>query len=174
MKITVTIDQPTGEFQDRLLTLLAEHVEHVELDATWTTERAESYYRSLPARARRIVKEAATRNGYVSADDLRDDENASLRGHSGALSRALRRGFMRGQWPENMQAPIEPQGPGFGKVVGYKMPGDLVPAFSTAIKNTESSGPIDPHDINAAADSMQELGEMLSKPPRRSKRTTEQ
>lgn len=36
-----------------------------------------------------------------------------------------------------MQAPIEPQGPGFGKVVGYRMPDDLVQTFYTAIKNTE-------------------------------------
>jgi hypothetical protein len=137
MRITVTIEQPTGDFQKKLLTLLAEHAAEVDLDATWTVPRAEQYYRSLPARARRIVKEAVIRDGYVPAEDLRDDENASLRGHSAALKRAIQRGFMLGKWPENMPAPIEPQGPGFGKVVGYRMPDDLVQTFFTAIKNTD-------------------------------------
>lgn len=137
MKITVTIDQPTGDFQERLLALLAEYAADVEEDAHWTIPRAESYYRSLPARARRILKEAVARDGYVPADELRDDENTSLRGHSAALKRALQRGVMLGRWPDGMQPPIEPQGPGFGKVVGYRMPADLVQTFFTAIKNTE-------------------------------------
>lgn len=164
MRITVTIDQPTGDFQNRLLALLAEHAATVEIDTTWTVERAEKYYRSLPARARRIVKEAAIRDGYVPAEELRDDENSSLRGHSGALSRALARGAMRGDWPETMPAPIEPQGPGFGKVVGYRMPDALVQTFFTAIRNTEASGPIDPHDINAASDAVHQLGEAVNAP----------
>jgi hypothetical protein len=167
MRITVTIDQPTGDFQNRLLALLAEHAATVEIDTTWTVERAEKYYRSLPARARRIVKEAAIRDGYVPAEELRDDENSSLRGHSGALSRALSRGAMRGHWPETMPAPIEPQGPGFGKVVGYRMPDAFVQTFFTAIKNSEASGPIDPHDINAAADAMHQLGEVANAPIRK-------
>lgn len=139
MRITVTIDQPTGDFQERLLGLLAEHAGDVEEDTEWTVERAERYYRSLPSRARRIVKEAAIRDGYVPAEELRDTENSSLRGHSAALNRALRRGFMQGAWPENMKPPIEAQGPGFGKVAGYRMPDELVPTFFTAIKNTDQS-----------------------------------
>jgi len=173
MKITVTIDQPTGDFQDRLLTLLAEHTANVEIDTTWTIERAERYYRSLPARARRIVKEAAIRDGYVPAEELRDNPDDSLRGHSGALGRALTRGATQGHWPETMTPPIEPQGPGFGKVVGYRMPDNLVQVFFTAVKNTEASGAIDPKDLNQAVDSMQAFGEAYNAPfPK--KRTTEQ
>ncbi|MFE5199887.1 hypothetical protein ACFQ93_40350 [Streptomyces sp. NPDC056601] len=137
MKITISVEEPTGDFQDRLLALLAEHSADIELDANWTVPRAEAYYRMLPKRARRIVMEAVARDGYVPADELRDDENSSLRGHSAALKRAVQRGFMLGKWPENMPAPIEPQGPGFGKVVGYRMPDDLVPTFFTAINNSE-------------------------------------
>lgn len=137
MKITVTVDNPTSEFQNKLLSLLAEHAAIVELDTTWTLERASRYYLSLPPRAKRIVREAVNRNGYVSANDLRDDENTSLRGHSGALTRAVQRGHMQGHWPEKMPHPIEPQGPGFGKVVGYKMPNDLVSVFHAIIRQTE-------------------------------------
>jgi hypothetical protein len=171
MRITVTIDQPSGDFQAKLLALLAEHAAEVELDTTWTVERAEAYYRSLPERARRIVREAAIRDGYVPAEELRDDENSSLRGHSAALSRGLRRGFMLGKWPENMRPPIEPQGPGFGKVVGYRMPDDLVQTFYTAIANTEQSGPVDPRGLNDAADSAHHLADLLSTPSPK-KRTT--
>jgi len=132
LKITVTVDEPTPEFQTRLLALLAENTGHVEVDATWTPERAERYCLALPKRARRIVKEAANRDGYVSADDLRDDEDSSLRGHSAALKRLLDRGARDGWWPTGMEPPIQAQGPGFGKVVGYRMPDHLINVFRDA------------------------------------------
>lgn len=139
MHIRISIDQPTGDFQEKLLQLLAEHASHVELDATWTETRAEQYYRSLPSRARRIVNLAVAGDGYVAADDLRDDEStSSLRGHSAALKRLLQRGAMRGLWPETIEPPIAPQGPGFGKVVGYAMTDDLVPVFFKAIREVET------------------------------------
>jgi len=137
MRITVTIDQPTGEFQERLLALLAEYAADVEEDNHWTVPRAESYYLSLPLRARRILEEAVARDGYVPAEELRDSENSSLRGHSAALKTALQRGATLGRWPAGMQPPVEPQGPGFGKVVGYRMPDNLVQIFYTAIKHAK-------------------------------------
>ncbi|MFF8279911.1 hypothetical protein ACF05T_28035 [Streptomyces lateritius] len=132
MKITVTIDQPTPEFQDRLLALLAEHAAHVEIDTSWTKERAERLYAALPTRARRIIKRAADNGGYVSADDLRDDENSSLRGHSAAIKRAIERGAVSGWWPAGMEPVVIPQGPGFGKVLGYQIPEHLVETFRYA------------------------------------------
>lgn len=36
-----------------------------------------------------------------------------------------------------MKSPIQAQEPGFGKVVGYRMPDNLVQTFYTAIKSTE-------------------------------------
>lgn len=175
MRITVTIDDPTGNFQERLLALLAEYAGDVDVeqDPHWTIPRAESYYLSLPSRARRIVKEAAIRDGYVPAEELRGDENSSLRGHSAALKRALQRGVMLKRWPESIQPPIEPQGPGFGKVVGYRMPADLVQTFFTAIANTERSGrPVDPHNVNEATDSVQDLADTPQEPHQK-ERTTE-
>jgi hypothetical protein len=132
MRITVTVDQPTADFQERLLALLAENAGQVEIDTTWTPERAERYCLALPTRARRILKEAANRNGYVSADDLRDGEDTSLRGHSAALKRLLDRGARDGWWPSTIEPPIQAQGPGFGKVVGYRMPDHLIEVFRDA------------------------------------------
>jgi (2Fe-2S) ferredoxin len=137
MRITVTVDQPTPEFQDKLLALLAEHAEDVETDTTWTEERATYYYRMLPARARRIVKEAVQRGGMVRADALRDNPDDSLRGHSAPLSRILQRGKMLKRWPEAMKQPVTGVGPSFGKVEGYEIAEDLIPVFEAAIRNVE-------------------------------------
>ncbi|MER6470992.1 hypothetical protein [Streptomyces collinus] len=136
MRITVTVEDPTEAFQEKLLGLLAEHANQVEVDTTWTVERAEQYYRTLPPRAQDIVQGAVEGDGFVSDDDLRTD-GSSLRGHSSALKRILERGVREGWWPAGMPAPIQPQGPGFGKVKGYRMPGDLVQTFFTAIERSK-------------------------------------
>lgn len=138
MRITVTVDEPTPEFQTKFLALLAEHAEDVETDTTWTEERATHYYRMLPQRARRIVKEAVQRGGMVPADALRDNPDDSLRGHSAPLSRILQRGKMLRRWPEAMKQPVTGVGPGFGKVEGYEIADDLIPVFETAIRNVEN------------------------------------
>lgn len=132
MRITVTVEEPTSDFQDRLLALLQEHSAQVEVDTAWTVERALQYYRTLPPRARDIVLRAVSNDGFVSDEELRTD-GGSLRGHSGALKRILERGVREGWWPDGMLAPIQAQGPGFGKVQGYRMPDDLVQTFFTAI-----------------------------------------
>lgn len=137
MRITVTVDDPTPEFQTKLLALLADHAQDVEADTTWTEERATHYYRMLPSRARRIVKEAVVRGGMVPADALRDKPDDSLRGHSAPLSRILQRGKVLRRWPEAMKQPVTGVGPGFGKVEGYEIDPDLIPVFRTAIRNVE-------------------------------------
>lgn len=137
MRITVTVDNPTPEFQEKLLDLLANHAEDVETDTMWTEERASHYYRMLPARARRIVKEAVQRGGMVPAEALRDNPDDSLRGHSAPLSRILQRGKMLKRWPQAMEQPVTAVGPGFGKVEGYEIASDLIPTFKTAIRNLE-------------------------------------
>lgn len=139
MRIVVTVEDPEPGFLAELKALLAQHAAQVEIDTEWTVERASRFYLSLPERARRIVREAAIRDGYVPADELRDEGDGSLRGHSAALKRALERGARNGWWPDGMVSPIEPQGPGFGKVVGYRMPDDLVGPFSAAIKQAINS-----------------------------------
>ncbi|MET9119393.1 hypothetical protein ABZX38_35095 [Streptomyces longwoodensis] len=134
LRITITVENPTKDFQDRLIELLKAHAGQVDLDTAWTYDRARRYYLALPARAQRIIKEAASREGgFVSANDLRDEESSSLRGHAAPLKRILEKGVREGWWPAGMQPPIEAQGPGFGKVVGYHMSEDLVSTFRMAV-----------------------------------------
>jgi hypothetical protein len=135
--VKLIIQDPTPEFQRDILNLLADYAAHVEIetDATWTPERAERYWHSLPPRAQRILREAVLHDGYVSADVLRED-GKGLRGHSGPLSSALERGVRKGWWPDGMRPPVQPQGPGFGQVVGYRIPDDLIEVFEDAIVDT--------------------------------------
>ncbi|MEU5756776.1 hypothetical protein [Streptomyces sp. NPDC047829] len=139
MRITLTVDDPTPEFQTKLLALIGDHTQDVDVvdDTTWTEERATQYYRMLPARARRIVKEAVQRGGMVPADALRDKPDDSLRGHSAPLSRILQRGKMLQRWPMAMEQPVKGVGPGFGKVEGYEVDADLIPVFQAAIRNID-------------------------------------
>ncbi|MGW2010824.1 hypothetical protein [Streptomyces nigrescens] len=137
MRIVVSVEDPEPGFLDKFTALLAEHGAQVELDTEWTVERATRYYRELPPRAQDIVRLAAIQDGLVKADELRKDGDGSLRGYSGPLKLTLERGVRNGWWPEGMKPPIEPQGPGFGKVKGYLMPLDLVDVFSTVAGNAE-------------------------------------
>lgn len=73
-----------------------------------------------------------------------------------------------------MQPPIEAQGPGFGKVVGYRMPDDLVEVFYTAVRRTKESGPIDPKDLKRAVDGVHELADTLHTTAPKRKSTTTQ
>jgi hypothetical protein len=133
LKITVTIDDPTDDFKQRLLDLLAEHAAAVVIDTGWTHERAKQYELSLPARARAILRAAVARGGYVSADVLRGpDGTGTLTGHSAAFKQALERGVRKGWWPDGTPAPVVAHGPGFGKVAGYGIASEAWPAFETA------------------------------------------
>ncbi|MGW7140235.1 hypothetical protein [Streptomyces xanthophaeus] len=142
MRITITIEEPDDAFRADLLALLAKHATVVELDTQWTVERAGRFYQAVPARAQRLLREAAIAdNGFVSDEKLREDlDGKSLRGHAGPLKRALERGVREGWWPEGMQPPLAPRGPGFGKVKGYQMPQELVSTFHEAITATNGAG----------------------------------
>ncbi|WP_329579823.1 hypothetical protein [Streptomyces sp. NBC_01361] len=113
MRIAISVDQPTPEFQEKLLALLAEHAHGVAIDTTWTDERATHYYRMLSQRARRIVKEAVQCGGHVPADALCDKPDDSLHGDSASLSRILQRGRILDRWPKAIDRPVKPVGPGF-------------------------------------------------------------
>ncbi|MFC9466397.1 hypothetical protein [Streptomyces coelicoflavus] len=132
MKITVTVEEPTDAFRAELLELLARHAAAVEVDTDWTPVRAERYYRALPPRAARIIREAVRRGGYVPADALRED-GKGLRGHSGPLTTTLLKGMTEGWLPQGIEQPLIYHGPGYGPVVGYQLRDDVRDLFALAV-----------------------------------------
>ncbi|MFJ3699474.1 hypothetical protein ACIPW9_36020 [Streptomyces sp. NPDC090052] len=104
----------------------------------WTVTRAEHLLRDLPAVALQLIREAVLGNGWADADKLRGpDGKASLRGRSGAITKAVNRGAAAGRWPAGVDVPIQaqydPENPSYQRTTGYVMPDDLVPVFRAAI-----------------------------------------
>ncbi|MFJ9845881.1 hypothetical protein ACIRYZ_36650 [Kitasatospora sp. NPDC101155] len=169
MKITLqlTIDAATEEDLARAHAFLAHYAGTVTVDQddTWTPERAERYYLALSPRSQYILEEALGRGGYVAATKLRgEDGTDSLKGWSNGLKRALNRGINEGWWPATMLAPVQGRGPGFGKVVGYKVPEELYDTFAAAVlplptrrhatlsQEITNRGPEVPWDVQLAAE----------------------
>jgi hypothetical protein len=140
VRLHVIVEDPDADFQQALLDLLAKHggdLEVVEPATGWTDpETASRYYLSLPTTAQRIMREAATReDGYVPADVLRGPNGeGKLTGSSGAFKAALKRGARRDWWGSDQLLPVLAEGPGFGKVAGYRIRGEALQAFRVAVE----------------------------------------
>ncbi|MGW2444519.1 hypothetical protein [Streptomyces sp. NPDC001675] len=137
MEITVHVKDPTPEFERELLALLDKHRASLRHNPGWDAERARSFYDVLAPRAQRILRAALVGiNGEVSAIDLRDNDDSSLRGHAGAFTRVLKRGVTEGWWDSGMKSPIVALGPGSGKVQGYRLRDEAtLQAFLSALEN---------------------------------------
>ncbi|WP_329317292.1 hypothetical protein OG723_44635 (plasmid) [Streptomyces sp. NBC_01278] len=133
MRITVTIEEPTPEALRDLDAFLTKHAAVVQTDTAWTPTRARDYYDELPARAKTILREALRRGGRVPADALRSDDNTSLRGHAKGLKTTLAKGVTDGLWPHGVKPPVIPIGPGYGKVQGYRVRDEALPAFAEGL-----------------------------------------
>ncbi|MER5853203.1 hypothetical protein ABT126_41265 [Streptomyces sp. NPDC002012] len=139
MKLHLIVEDPDPAFQKALLALLAGHTSSLKTAGPATDwadpETASRYYLSLPTTAQRILREAAAReDGYVPADVLRGPNgDGKLTGSSGAFKAALKRGVRRNWWIANQVSPVLAEGPGFGKVAGYRIRNDALPAFQAAV-----------------------------------------
>lgn len=136
MEIVVSVKEPTPEFERDLLALLDKHRASLRHDPGWNNERARLFYEALTQpRARRILREVVAQGGEVSADDLRETDDSSLRGHAGAFTRVLKRGATEGWWDSGLKSPIIALGPGSGKVQGYRVRDEkTLNAFLNALK----------------------------------------
>ncbi|MFE1949942.1 hypothetical protein ACFW9D_05670 [Streptomyces sp. NPDC059524] len=108
----------------------------------WTVTRAEQLLRDIPSVAAKLIREAVAGNGWAAADKLRGpDGTASLRGRSGAITKAINRGAAAKRWPADMDAPVQaqydPENPSYQRTTGYVMPEDLVPVFRAAIERVD-------------------------------------
>ncbi|MEU6845481.1 hypothetical protein ABZ930_26735 [Streptomyces sp. NPDC046716] len=141
MEIAVHVKDPTPEFERDLLALLDKHRASLRHDPGWNTDRARLFHDALPPKARRILRAAlAGVDGTVSAGELRDNDDSSLRGHAGAFTRILKRGVNEGWWDSGIKSPIIALGPGSGRVQGYRIRDEAtVRAFIAALGNTSDS-----------------------------------
>lgn len=70
----------------------------------------------------------------MPADVLRGPNGeGKLTGSSGAFKAALKRGVRRNWWIADQVSPLLAEGPGFGKVAGYRIRTDALPAFQAAV-----------------------------------------
>jgi hypothetical protein len=111
MEITITVRQPTPDFQEKFLAFLGDYAESVSYvpDMRWTPERARAYYDRLPPRARQILLAVVRNGGRVPADQVRVN-GGSLRGATGAFRRVLREGALATPplWPAELAVPVQP------------------------------------------------------------------
>ncbi|MDQ0945976.1 hypothetical protein [Streptomyces sp. V1I1] len=133
----IIIEDPDEAFRDKLLALITAHSDTLTLvtDTEWTEERAATLLRNLPARAARVIRAAVDGDGYVAAEELRE-EGKAMRGHTGPITQALKRGVRNGWWPEGMPRPIEAEYnadvAGYQRAVGFRMTEELLLAFREA------------------------------------------
>ncbi|UGT58921.1 hypothetical protein [Nocardia asteroides] len=150
--MNIIIEGVTEDFALRILDLAAERglsicpagahgVTVRPVAPGWTVGRAESFLRDLPSVALSIVRAAVDGNGWADSADIRDD-GASLRGRTGAISQAIKRGVKAGRLPEDLPAPISPQydpdNPSYQRTKGYTMPEELLPAFREAFARIDA------------------------------------
>ncbi|MFI6857907.1 hypothetical protein [Streptomyces sp. NPDC050416] len=70
----------------------------------------------------------------MPADVLRGPHGeGKLTGSSGAFKAALKRGVRRNWWIAAQVSPVLAEGPGFGKVAGYRIRTAALPAFQAAV-----------------------------------------
>jgi hypothetical protein len=137
-EMKIVIEDVTEDFARELGTLAASHGFGIATDVpTWTPARAESLLRDLPDAAREIIRVAVEGNGWGDATLLRGDDGASLRGRTGSITQAIKRGVKTGRLPDGLPAPViaqyDPNNPSFQRTTGFTMTEELLPAFRAAL-----------------------------------------
>jgi hypothetical protein len=132
------------DFERGLLALIDKHLAAgdvtVEPDVQWTPERAEAFWRCATPPARTLTHAVVERDGFVSADTLRDRQ-FSLKSLSGSVTSTVTRGIREGLWPDGIPNPVvpeyAPETPSWQQVLGYRMPAELVKVFRDADERME-------------------------------------
>jgi hypothetical protein len=135
MKIVIE-DAPEDLVRD-LVSLAADRGLAVTATALgWTAARAESLLRDLPDATLEIIRVVVDGGGWGDATELRGEDGASLRGKTGSITQAIKRGVRTGRLPEGLTAPIiaqyDPNNPSFQRTTGFTMPEEILPAFREA------------------------------------------
>lgn len=132
------------EFERDLLALIDKHLGSGDLtvspDAEWTPERARAFWRIATPPARTLLRAVIERDGFVSAETLRDQQR-DLKALSGSITSTVTRGVREDVWPKGIGNPVvpeyDPKHPARRQVQGYRMPTELVALFRTADEQDE-------------------------------------
>ncbi|NLU75522.1 hypothetical protein HCC61_23130 [Streptomyces sp. HNM0575] len=137
----IVIEDVSEAFARQLVELAATNglVVAVEPESLqWTAGRAESLLRDIPDAALEIIRVTVDGNGWGDASNLRGEDGASLKGRTGAITKAIKRGVKTGRLPEGLPTPViasyDPNNPSYQRTAGFTMPEELLPAFRDAFK----------------------------------------
>lgn len=138
----LVIEDVSEGFMRELVALAASHgLDMASAGPEWTTGRAESLLRDLPDAAREIIRHAVDGNGWGAAELLRGADGASLRGRTGSITQAMKRGVKSGRIPDGLPAPViaqyDPNNPSYQRTTGFTMPEELLPAFRAAFNQMQ-------------------------------------
>lgn len=133
----IVIEDVTADFARELVELAASRgLNIVPASPEWTPARAESLLRDLPDTAVEIIRLTVQGNGWGDAKEVRGDDGASLRGRTGSITQAIKRGVKTGRFPEGLPTPViaqyDPNNPSYQRTTGFTMPEELLPAFHAA------------------------------------------
>ena len=141
----IIIEDVPDDLAKEIAALIGSHQAELPLKFTpvWTAERAELLLRDLPGVAAQLIREAVRGGGWAPAEKFRGpDGKDSLRGRSGAITKAVTRGALAERWPKEMPTPVramyDPEVAGYRRTLGYQMDHDLLPAFEAAIERIDS------------------------------------
>jgi hypothetical protein len=133
----IVIEDVTTDFARELVELaLTRGLNIITTSPEWTPARAESLLRDLPDTAVEIIRLTVHGHGWGDAEAVRGDDGASLRGRTGSITQAIKRGIKTGRLPEGLPSPViaqyDPNNPSYQRTTGFTMPEELLPAFRAA------------------------------------------
>lgn len=135
----ILIEDVTEELARQLVQIAASHGASVTATSPeWSPTRAEALLRDLPDAALEIIRITVEGKGWGDAALLRGADGASLRGRTGAITQAVKRGIRTGRFPEGLPAPViaqyDPNNPSYQRTTGFVMPEEVLPPFAAAFE----------------------------------------
>lgn len=103
----------------------------------WTVTRAKAYLDQLAPSGRAAVEQTVAGGGFADDATLRAAIGDSLKGRTGAMTKAVNRMIRAGQLPPTVARPIvaiyRGGGKGYERSGGFSMASELVPIFEAAL-----------------------------------------
>ncbi|MEV6048386.1 hypothetical protein [Streptomyces xanthochromogenes] len=137
----IVIEDVPQDFAVQLVQLAATHGLAVTVQSEpvqWTAGRAESLLRDIPDTALEIIRVTVVGNGWGDASKIRGDDGLSLKGRTGPITKAIKRGVKTGRLPEGLPTPViatyDPNNPSYQRTAGFTMPEEFLPAFREAFE----------------------------------------